>query len=130
MTARRTARAAVGGWEIPWPATSTHGNTAACNGCWTMIDTLGKWQEWAFDQRESYFADYPLRGMMRLHDGRYQFGYEIAGYGTVVGYCCHHSHKTRESAEDCGARFLAGKPPNWWWRLPRLMQYGGKTRVT
>lgn len=77
------------------------------------MDTLDKWrqaQAWAVDQREDWFTAYPLRGMRRRHDGRYQFGYEIAGYGTVVGHCCHHSHKSRGAAEDCGRRFLAGKP--------------------
>lgn len=88
-----------------------------------MIDTLDKWQKeeaWAISQREDWFTTYRLRALMRLHDGRYQFGYEIAGYGTVVGHCCHHSHKTQQAAEGCGQRFLAGKPPRWWWRLPRL----------
>lgn len=67
--------------------------------------------------RASWFESYPLRGMRETYTGRYQFGYEIAGYGTVVGHCCWHSHRTREAAEDCGRRFLAGKARRRWRRL-------------
>jgi hypothetical protein len=59
--------------------------------------------------------------MRRTYDGRYQFGYEIAGHGTVVGYCNHHSHRTREAAHECGQRFLAGKPPRRFRRLREML---------
>lgn len=83
-----------------------------------LVDTFEKWrrhQAWAVDRRKDWFSAYPLRGMGRRADGRFQFGYEIGGYGTVIGHCCHHSHRSREAAEDCGERFLAGKPPQWLW---------------
>lgn len=63
-----------------------------------------------------FFDRHPLRAMRRLRDGRYQFGYEIGGYGTVVGHCVVHSHKTEAGAEECGRRFLAGLPPRRWRR--------------
>lgn len=54
---------------------------------------------------------HPLRGMFNLAEGGYQFGYEVCGYGTVVGYCADHVHATRDGAEECGTRFFAGEPP-------------------
>lgn len=53
-------------------------------------------------------AMYELRTRTRNH---YRFGYEIQGYGTVVGYCGHHEpHPTEQSALECGRRFLNGEP--------------------
>lgn len=53
----------------------------------------------------------PLRAMGLLRHPGYQFGYEIGGYGTVVGYCYHHEpHPTRAGAMECGRRFLNGEP--------------------
>lgn len=57
---------------------------------------------------------------------RYQFGYEIHGYGTVVGHCRHHRpHRTMGGAGACRDRFLAGKPDIWWNRLPWMREYHG-----
>ncbi|MCT7369445.1 hypothetical protein [Mycolicibacterium llatzerense] len=89
----------------------------------THLDTLAKWREHKAemtDYRSGYFEDYPLYAMRRSYDGRYQFGYEIVGHGTVVGHCCHHAHKSRTKAEKCGRRFLSGQPPRWWWRVRRV----------
>lgn len=56
------------------------------------------------------------RGTTRL---RYQFGYEIHGYGTVVGHCRNHKpHRTVAGAARCRDRFLSGEPDSWWNRMP------------
>ena len=82
------------------------------------IATLEEWEERKARQREGFFDEYPLRAMKKLGAGYYQFGYEIWGHGTRVG--CNHQHRTKEGAEECGRRFLAGLPihfPKWqFWR--------------
>lgn len=53
----------------------------------------------------------PLRAMGLIGHPGYQFGYEIGGYGTVVGYCNHHEpHPTASGAMECGRRFLNQEP--------------------
>ena len=76
--------------------------------CARMLDAAGP----------GFFDRNRLRAMRHL-DGYYQFGYEIGGYGTVVGHCVHHTHKTEVGAAECGARFLAGLPPRRRWMRRR-----------
>lgn len=65
-----------------------------------------------------FFDRYPIRAIKRIRGG-YQWGYEICGYGTVLGYCENHEHKTRERAARCGARYEAGIPSWMVWRADR-----------
>ena len=81
------------------------------------IATLEEWHTY----REAMEADNPgffqrnrLRALRAFGDYYYQFGYEVAGYGTIVG--CTHRHKTKERAEACGRRVLAGIPTWHIWR--------------
>ena len=57
-----------------------------------------------------FFQRHPI-GTIGLIRGGWQYGYEIEGYGTVLGYCLRHRpHNTREQAAKCGARYEAGQP--------------------
>lgn len=92
------------------------------------LSTLDGWNRHIYDMEMAepgFWERNPVRVITHLNSWprRYQFGYEIAGYGTVIGHCRHHKkHKTPESAFICGQRFLAGKPPLWRDRLPWMRE--------
>lgn len=85
------------------------------------IFDIGEWREhFAEVERDApgFWKRHPLRAMARVRGG-YQFGYEIEGYGTVVGHCAsHRPHKTAGDAASCGQRFLRGEPARLIDRMP------------
>lgn len=86
-----------------------------------QIASLAEWREHvaAIEAADpGFWKRHHARAMSRLHGG-YQFGYEIEGYGTVVGHCTQHKpHQSEADAIECGRRFLAGKPPRLVDRMP------------
>lgn len=78
------------------------------------IITLDAWDEHVVAMEETaagFWERQRLRAMFNLFLRGYQFGYEIAGYGTVVGYCAtHEPHPDEAGALECGRRFLNGEP--------------------
>ena len=88
-----------------------------------MSDLRDRWDEHVVRMAErvpGFWARNRLRAMFRLYGDRgYQFGYEIGGYGTVVGYCNNHKpHATEAEALECGRRFLSGEPEPIKQRMP------------
>lgn len=85
------------------------------------IQTLKEWQAHVSSIREAapgFWKRHPVRAMRRIRGG-YQFGYEVEGYGTVVGHCTQHRpHKRQAEAAECGRRFLAGEAPRLVDRMP------------
>jgi len=59
----------------------------------------------------------PLRIVRRVGGG-YQWGWEIQGHGTAMGYCGihRHTHKTKPRTARCIDRFLRGIPSWQVWR--------------
>lgn len=92
------------------------------------LSTLDGWNEhcaYMESVSSGFWVRNPLRVLTYLGDPVrcYQFGYEIEGYGTVVGHCRNHKrHKTAQAAFECGQRFLEGKPPRWQDRLPWMKE--------
>ena|SRR6187431_221110 len=78
-------------------------------------EVLGKAEneEHAANERDlpGFYARNPKRVIERIAGG-YQYGFEIGGYGFIVGWCkLHRPHKTRLGAVACGKRFEDGRPP-------------------
>ncbi len=92
------------------------------------ISTLDGWNahvKYMEERAPGFWEANPPRVIIHMTAGKrcYQFGYEIAGYGTIIGHCRHHKrHATPESAFLCGHRFLSGKPPLWRYRLPWMKE--------
>lgn len=71
-----------------------------------------------------FFRRWPIKPIRRTGVAeRWDYGYEIHGYGT--SYCedaGHRPHPSRRAAAECGRRFEAGLPPltgrlaNWRYR--------------